>query len=448
MRKVSVLTGLMVLVFLIGILASSNSPAQECGKYHKARGFWSELTQEQRKSVEDKIAQMRDQGATREETHAAVTEMLKGYGIEVPADSVGLQGRQDFGFPGSPRFFKNLTPEQRGAVRAKLKELRSNKASPEEMHTAMNEMLKSYGVEVPPDSLEPPPGRGFFGQPAGGFWGKLTEEQKEAVHGKMKELRGSNASPEEMHTAIAEMLKTYGIQVPNDSIGPPPGFGCFDPGPGGFWGDLTKDQREAIGVKTKEMRSQNASREEIHAAVVEMLKGYGVNVPGDWEGLPGRGDVGPGPRGLWRNLTAEQREAVKNKVEEMRGQGATREEIRTVVDEMIKGYGIESPANSDSQTWGKTSAENSITAGSYPNPFNPETQIAYTLGVSGQVKIKIYNITGQLIRTFDQGYQPAGSYNVLWDGRNENGDMVASGVYLYRIEAGSYSTTNRMVLLK
>lgn len=89
-----------------------------------------------------------------------------------------------------------------------------------------------------------------------------------------------------------------------------------------------------------------------------------------------------------------------------------------------------------------------IIAQSYPNPFNPETQIDYTLNTTGNVRIQIYNITGQLIRTFVMGYQPAGSYSVRWDGRNESGDQTASGVYLYRIEAGPYEVTNRMVLLK
>ena len=379
MRKVSGMTGLMVLIFLIGVLASSNSPAQECGNSRNRKGPWSDLTKEQRKAVEDKISQMRDQGATREETHVAVAEMLKGYGIEVPDDSTGPHRRGGFGPPGPPNFFEKLTEEQRAAVQAKMKELRDNNASPEEMRTTIDEMLKSYGIEIPPDSLRPPPG----------------------------------------------------------------------PGPAGFWGDLTEEQREAIQTKIKEMRKQNATREEIHSAVVEMLKGYGIDVPEDWPGPPPKqGDFGPGPRGFWKNLTGEQREAVRSKIEKMRSQGASRKEIKAAVDEMIQEFGIESPGNTNGQVSEKTPEQNFITAESYPNPFNPETQIAYTLGVSERVQIRIYNITGQLIRTFDQGYQPAGSYVVLWDGRNENGDMTASGVYLYRIEAGSYHMTNRMVLLK
>jgi flagellar hook assembly protein FlgD len=89
-----------------------------------------------------------------------------------------------------------------------------------------------------------------------------------------------------------------------------------------------------------------------------------------------------------------------------------------------------------------------IRAQNYPNPANPETQINYTLGVSDDVRIQIYNISGQLVRTYDIGYQRQGSYSVRWDGRHQNGQSVASGVYFYRIQAGEHALTNRIVLLK
>jgi DNA-binding transcriptional regulator YhcF (GntR family) len=378
MKKVSIVAGMMALVFCISVLvgASETVLAQDHGCGHNGKGFWTNLTDEQREAVQSKVKEMKSQGASREEIHAAVTEMLKGYGIEVPEDSVGPHG------PGP-----------------------------------------------------------------GGFWKDLTKEQREAVQEKIKEMRSRNASREEIHAAVAEMLKGYGIEVPADSVGPH-GPGCFGPPPGGFWKDLTKEQREAVRDKIKEMRSQGSTREEIHTAVAEMLKGYGIEVPEDWAGPHGPGGFGPGPRGSWKDLTTEQREAVRNKIKEMRSQGATREEIRAAVDEMIKGYGVESPGNSKSQSSETVPAESHIIAGSYPNPFNPETQIDYTLSISEKVRIQIYNITGQLIRTFDQGYQQAGSYSLRWDGRNENRDPAASGIYLYRIEAGPYSLTNRMVLLK
>jgi DNA-binding transcriptional regulator YhcF (GntR family) len=337
-------------------------------------------------------------------------------------------------------FYDNLTDEQREAVQDKIKEMRDQDATREEIHTAVAEILKSYGVDVP-ENWPGPHGR------REGFWKDLTKEQRESVEKKIKEMKGQDATPEEIHTAVAEMLKSYGIEVPDDLPGPPEHLGFGHPR-SGFWGELTDEQREAIREKTKQMRDQDASPEEIHSAVAEMLKGYGIEVPENWAGPHGRRGFGPGPGGFFEDLTKEQREAVREKIKELRSQGATRQEIRETIDQMLEGFGVESPENSESMPAETTPAEIKITAGSYPNPFNPETQINYSLATSGNVRIQIYNISGQLIRKFDMGYQSPGSYSVRWDGRNESGDITASGVYLYRIEAGSYNVTNRMVLLK
>ena len=89
----------------------------------------------------------------------------------------------------------------------------------------------------------------------------------------------------------------------------------------------------------------------------------------------------------------------------------------------------------------------------FPNPFNPETWIPYQLSEDSLVLISIYDTTGKLIRTLPLGYQSAGFYNsqrraAYWDGRNENGELVASGVYFYQLQAGDYTDLRRMVILK
>lgn len=84
----------------------------------------------------------------------------------------------------------------------------------------------------------------------------------------------------------------------------------------------------------------------------------------------------------------------------------------------------------------------------FPNPFNLETRIDYFLPRQTEVMVKIYNILGQTVRVWDQGYQPAGPFTILWDGRNEWGETVASGVYFYRLIASDYTETKKMVLLK
>ena len=89
----------------------------------------------------------------------------------------------------------------------------------------------------------------------------------------------------------------------------------------------------------------------------------------------------------------------------------------------------------------------------YPNPFNPETWIPYRLAEDTDVTLTIYDINGAPVRRFDLGYQPAGHYTnrakaAYWDGRNADGEQVASGVYFYSLIAGDYSATRQMLILK
>ena len=84
----------------------------------------------------------------------------------------------------------------------------------------------------------------------------------------------------------------------------------------------------------------------------------------------------------------------------------------------------------------------------YPNPFNPETQIRYQLPADCFVTLIIYNMLGQRIRTLVNQKQPAGSYTVHWDGKDDNGMMVASGLYLYKLNADRFNKLKKMVLLR
>ena len=89
----------------------------------------------------------------------------------------------------------------------------------------------------------------------------------------------------------------------------------------------------------------------------------------------------------------------------------------------------------------------------YPNPFNPETWIPYHLATDADVTLTIYDTKGVLVRQLDLGHQAAGYYTdqnkaAYWDGRNESGESVASGVYFYTLTAGDYSATRRLVIVK
>ncbi len=89
----------------------------------------------------------------------------------------------------------------------------------------------------------------------------------------------------------------------------------------------------------------------------------------------------------------------------------------------------------------------------YPNPFNPETWIPYQLAESAEVKLTIYDMSGKLVRRLTVGHQAAGMYRsrsraVYWDGRNQLGESVASGLYFYTLSAGEFTATRRMLILK
>lgn len=377
MKRFSIIAGIMTLVLFVSVLVGVSDVVSAQGQRgdHHGKGFWANLTEEQREAVQEKTKEMRSQDATREEIRTAVAELLQGYGIELPEKCRLLGGSEG---------------------------LRHNR---------------------------------------GGFMANLTDEQRQTLREKTKEMRSQGSTREEIHAAVAEMLKGYGIEVPEDCAGPH--------GQGGFGANLTDEQREAIQEKIREMKSQGATPGEIHSAKVEMLKGFGVELPEKWRGPHSRGGFSPGPGGFWADLTDEQREMVQDKIEEMRSQGATREEIRAAVDEMIQGFGIKSPQDSENVSSGTSPAvPNIIIAQSYPNPFNPETEISFTLPENSYVSLTIYNVQGQKVKRLVNEYQPAGTRRVVWNGRDEKGEGVASGIYFYRIEAGPNTVTNRMVLLK
>ena len=105
---------------------------------------------------------------------------------------------------------------------------------------------------------------------------------------------------------------------------------------------------------------------------------------------------------------------------------------------------------------GATAVENTENAqpdafrlsGNYPNPFNPSTTVSYQLSGISDVELAIYNLSGRRVRTLLRGRQKAGAHTVAWDGRDARGRAVASGVYLYRLQAGGQVQVRRMVLVR
>jgi flagellar hook assembly protein FlgD len=85
----------------------------------------------------------------------------------------------------------------------------------------------------------------------------------------------------------------------------------------------------------------------------------------------------------------------------------------------------------------------------YPNPFNPATTISFSLRKRGRVELVVYDVAGRRVRTLVSGERSTGVlYRVVWDGKNDEGQAVASGVYFYRLVADDFVDTRKMVLLQ
>jgi len=86
--------------------------------------------------------------------------------------------------------------------------------------------------------------------------------------------------------------------------------------------------------------------------------------------------------------------------------------------------------------------------GNYPNPFNPETTISFSTKEAGPVRVRVFNVKGQLVRDLVDGNLPAGYHRVVWDGKDSSNRGVSSGIYMYRMDAPGYSKTLKMMLMK
>ena len=86
--------------------------------------------------------------------------------------------------------------------------------------------------------------------------------------------------------------------------------------------------------------------------------------------------------------------------------------------------------------------------GNYPNPFNPETTIRFSTAAAGPVRIDIYNARGQLVKSLMNESREAGNHSIVWNGTDNTGRSIGSGIYYYKMQAGSYTSTRKMVLMK
>jgi len=114
---------------------------------------------------------------------------------------------------------------------------------------------------------------------------------------------------------------------------------------------------------------------------------------------------------------------------------------------MVEGRIINYPGISGIETF-QSIPQKFVLNQNYPNPFNPETTIPFILSQRSQIVVEIYNILGQKIKTLFSGQMPAGKHKLLWNGRNESGNQVSTGTYIYQLKAGENFKTLKMILIR
>jgi DNA-binding transcriptional regulator YhcF (GntR family) len=454
--SVAILVALLVLSLSNDLFAQRGKPPHGGGRQHQGfgqqhGGFWAELDEEQKQALQQKIGELRTSGASREEIHAAVVEMLQSWGIETPERPGESPRGKRFG-KGRDGIFSQLTEDQKKELREKMGELRAQNVSPEEVQNAIKELLDSWGIEVPENFGHR---MGSRRMQRGGFMQQLTEEQRQAVHEKIQNLRAQDVPREEITTTIAELLESWGIDVP-ENFGER--FGKRGPRGNPLFDQLSDEQRKAIQDKIHELRSQEVPREEIAVAIAELLESWDVEIPEDFiENFGKHGSRFPFPR-IWQQLTEDQKQVIKDLTDSMKENGATRREIHQAVREKLGEFGFDLPERGKEKKPGQQGhdrhgkrenpGKGQINAKNFPNPFNPDTNIQYRLQNPEYVSLKIFNMQGQLIRTLISESLGTGNYSVKWDGTNDVGEKVVSGVYVYKLNVGKDTFSEKLMLMK
>ncbi|MCK4775443.1 MAG: T9SS type A sorting domain-containing protein, partial [Candidatus Krumholzibacteria bacterium] len=119
----------------------------------------------------------------------------------------------------------------------------------------------------------------------------------------------------------------------------------------------------------------------------------------------------------------------------------------TDVHENVSDYTLLEPATITGVPDTTPSAFNALGQNT-PNPFNPTTSIRYSLEAATDARLAIYDTRGRLVRTLLNGPKTKGGHTAIWDGKDNSGQRVASGVYFYRLEAASFTQTRKMVFIK
>ncbi len=236
----------------------------------------------------------------------------------------------------------------------------------------------------------------------------LTEDQMELLRSTKTERIESGASPEETRAAVRELLASFGIEL-SKACGLTKGGGH-----GGCHG--SKGHRGGDG----------SSCDHVHG-------------------------------GFWSELTEEQRSTLKDAMGTLVEAGVSCDEIHSTIAELAAEWDVEllCPVKADSSASAKSSGvkeseqESSISSRSQPNPFHDETEIIYHLKKGAKVEVSVYDVTGRnVVKKYSLGEQKYGKHSITWDATDEDGNRVPTGAYFYRIKAGAQIQSDGLIFLK
>ncbi|MBN2828787.1 MAG: T9SS type A sorting domain-containing protein [Candidatus Cloacimonetes bacterium] len=156
---------------------------------------------------------------------------------------------------------------------------------------------------------------------------------------------------------------------------------------------------------------------------------------------------------LYRSLNEGSFELIASPVQVLYQDTITEDGLYTYFTEAVYEEGISYPSANFAINVTTANEEGEIPFitqlnGSYPNPFNPITNISYSLAEQGKVKISIYNIRGQVVRTLVNEVQPSGNHTIQWNGKDNNNIDCATGLYMYRFQANGVDTIRKALMLK
>jgi DNA-binding transcriptional regulator YhcF (GntR family)/DNA-binding transcriptional MerR regulator len=368
------------------------------------------LSEEQKAQLQELVQALQEDGKSREEIKQAVDALFAEWGIEKPEGPRGRKGKGNH----EPQ----LSKEQRAQLDETVQTLKDNGATQEEIRAAVEALFEEWGIEKPDGRMGH---RGHKKGLHGALMELLDENQQAAVKAKVEELKAAGASREEIHEAVAAMLADWGIEIPERPVP--------------LQDQLTEDQINTVKAEIERMKEEGNTREEIHAAMVVLYAGFGLELP-DKPPHNKRGHLGA-------QLTEEQRTILHDTVAALKEQGASREEIRAAVKELLEQWKGEAP---EEPTASNGNAK--IKARNFPNPFNPTTRISFQIEEPGHVSVDIFNTNGQLIRSLLSEYRNPGLYEVNWNALNDTGNSVPTGMYFYKITVGNESLTQRMLFVK